>query len=119
MRLSPVGTQWGCTGQAEPGAFAGGLGRDKGLEQFVPDLRRDAGPDQGGWNLFHTSANGAQLEPGHSVVTCVEERLGWVVTEEIHRQRSLRNSEPGATPVTNKRSRARVQETYSSCRSVS
>src|SRR6266851_242590 len=29
--------------EAEPGAFAGGLGRNEGLEQFVPDLRRDAG----------------------------------------------------------------------------
>src|SRR6516165_5635800 len=29
--------------EAEPGAFPGGLGRDEGLEQFVPDLRRNAG----------------------------------------------------------------------------
>src|SRR6516162_2190723 len=28
--------------QAEPGAFTSRLARDKGLEQFVPDLRRDA-----------------------------------------------------------------------------
>ena len=29
--------------QTEPGAFAGGLCRDKGLEQFFSDLGRDAG----------------------------------------------------------------------------
>ena len=29
--------------KAEPGAFAGRLGREERLEQFVPDLGRDAG----------------------------------------------------------------------------
>src|SRR4029077_20924371 len=32
-----------CDRQPEPGAFAGRLGGDKRLKQFVPDLRRDAG----------------------------------------------------------------------------